>query len=81
MNVSTLSKHSFPIVIDRNMKKLLISKVVTESILQALLGIDNDVDVSLRSFRYEQVGTSGVMVLWGIREANNECTSYNNRKK
>ena len=63
MNVSTLSKHSFPIVIDRNMKKLLISKVVTESILQALLGIDNDVDVSLRSFRYEQVGTSGVMVL------------------
>ena len=81
MNVSTLSKHSFPIVIDRNMKKLLISKVVTESMLQALLGIDNDVDVSLRSFRYEQVGTSSVMVLWGIREANNECTSYNNRKK
>ena len=63
MNVSTLSKHSFPIVIDRNMKKLLISKVVTESMLQALLGIDNDVDVSLRSFRYEQVGTSSVMVL------------------
>ena len=48
--------------------------------LQESLGIDNDVDVSLRSFRYEQAETSGGMGLWGIREANNECTSYNSRK-
>ena len=35
--------------------KALKSKRVNELELQALLGIDNDVDVSLRLFKYEQV--------------------------
>ena len=35
--------------------KALKSKRVNELELQALLGIDNDVDISLRFFKYEQV--------------------------
>ena len=44
-------KLSFPIVIDCNMMKALKSNRVNELELQALLGIDNDVEVSLRLFK------------------------------
>ena len=50
--------------------KALKSKRVNELELQALLGIDNDVDISLRFFKYEQVenpeGIEGNVLFWII---------------
>ena len=50
--------------------KALKSKRVNELELQALLGIDNDVDVSVRLFKYEQVenpeGMDGNVLFWII---------------
>ena len=55
LNVDAYMKFSSPIVIDCNMTKALKSKRVNELELQTLSVIDNDVEVSLRLFKYEQV--------------------------